>query len=110
MLSRFLPMRACLLLFPFCYAFLLCEAFDNGTSYVLDRDESGAIQILDPTTGDTIEQSSASDGSGDGMDLPALLWIVSAFLTGVPLLTIGLRLGRFTSGVGLGLGLAVACA
>ncbi|KAL5490057.1 hypothetical protein ACEPAI_4890 [Sanghuangporus weigelae] len=105
---RFLPMRARPLL-VFCYAFLLCEAtFDNGTSYILGEDESGAVQISDPTTGDTVDQSPASDGSGDGMNLPALLWIIFAFLLGVPLLTMGVRLGRFTSGVGLGLGLAVA--
>ncbi|KAL5532899.1 hypothetical protein ACEPAF_4673 [Sanghuangporus sanghuang] len=101
-------MRSCLLL-VFCYSFLLCEAtFDNGTSYVLGEDESGAVQISDPTTGDTVDQSPASDGSGDGMNLPAVLWIVFAFLIGFPLLTMGVRLGRFTSGVGLGLGLAVA--
>ena len=87
--------------------FLLCTAapsFSNGTSEVLTND-SGNITVTDPDTGDVAAQGTASDGVGNGVI--ATLWVVCAFVIGLPIATTGLLLGRVSSGIGLGLALAV---
>ncbi|KAI5122195.1 hypothetical protein M0805_002684 [Coniferiporia weirii] len=101
------------LYFLFCllpFVLLLCEArpaaYLNGTSDILTND-GGTLKVLDPITTDEIPQGSASDGAGSGMNLPAILWMACAFVFGVPLAIAGVRLGRSTSGVGIGLALAV---
>ena len=81
--------------------------FENGTSYILSN-SSGTVVIYDPDTSTEIAQADASDGSGSGYDLPAILWIAMSFVLGVPLLLGGVRLGRITSGIGMGVGLSVA--
>lgn len=80
---------------------------NDGTSDVI-TDTLGNSQVIDPTTDQTIAQGSASDGAGSGLDVPAVLWIAMVFITGLPLLTAGVRGGRLTSGTGAGLALAVA--
>ncbi|EJD02139.1 uncharacterized protein FOMMEDRAFT_168671 [Fomitiporia mediterranea MF3/22] len=104
-------LKGCLFIYVLSCAAISCEArpatFNNGTSFIFSN-ESGTVQITDPVMGNAIAQGSANDGAGNGINVPALLWIVFAFLLGIPLLTAGVRLGRFTSGVGLGLGIAVS--
>lgn len=54
-------------------------------------------------------QGSASDGSGSGFNLPAILWIVFTFTIGLSLAAVGVRGWRATTAVALGLALAVSC-
>ena len=99
----------------FWYSSLLCllsctyvagQQFSNGTSYVVSF-ASGQPAILDPTNGDSIVQGKASDGSGYGYDAPAIIWIIVTLAIGVPALLAGVRIGRVSSGIGLGLAIAV---
>ena len=88
-------------------SFFLCQAapsFGNGTSSILTND-AGNITVQD-STGDAVAQGSANDGAGTGSVI-ATLWAVCSLIIGLPLAITGLRLGRVTSGAGLGLGLAV---
>jgi len=54
-------------------------------------------------------QASASDGSGTGFDAPATIWIVFAFLVGLPMTFAGYRGYRITNGVAVGLTFCVTC-
>lgn len=50
-----------------------------------------------------------TDGGGQGFSIPAILWIVFCALIGLPLVIIGVRGWKVTSGVGIGLSLAILC-
>ena len=50
-----------------------------------------------------------TDGGGQGFSIPAILWIVFCALVGLPLVTAGVRGWKLTSGVGIGLSLAILC-
>ncbi|PAV23752.1 hypothetical protein PNOK_0082000 [Pyrrhoderma noxium] len=102
-------LRSCLIfcLLSCTLTFVKAATFENGTSYILSN-SSGTVVIYDPDTSTEIAQADASDGSGSGYDLPAILWIAMSFVLGVPLLLGGVRLGRITSGIGMGVGLSVA--
>ena len=54
-------------------------------------------------------QATASDGSGTGFDAPATIWIVFAFLVGLPMTFAGYRGYRITNGVAVGLIFCVTC-
>jgi hypothetical protein len=69
----------------------------------------GDITILNTDTNSAIAQGSASDGSGSQFDIPAILWIIFTVAVGLFLATIGVRGWRITTGVGMGLALAVSC-
>lgn len=71
--------------------------------------DAGNITVQDSKTGDAVAQGLASDGAGEGSVI-ATLWAVYGLIIGIPLATTGLRLGRLTSGLGLGLALAVGSA
>ena len=71
-------------------------------------DASGhIINVTDPLTMAPIDQGDATDGSGSGFNVPAIVWVVWAFATGVPLMLAGIRLGRLTTGVAIGLAITV---
>lgn len=76
---------------------------------VVVENHDGNITILNSDTNSAILQGSASDGSGSGFDLSAILWIAFTFTIGLFLATIGVRGWRVTTGVALGLALAVSC-
>lgn len=59
-------------------------------------------------TGNVVPQGLASDGSGHGFSPNAVVWIVFAFMVGVPLLTLGIRGWRFTVGAAVGLAVALS--
>ena len=80
------------------------SAFGNGTSSVLTND-AGNITVQD-STGSIVAQGSASDGAG-GVTVLNTIWAVCGIVVGLPLVIAGLRLGRVTSGCGMGLALAV---
>ena len=80
----------------------------DGTSEVISS-SSGSISVFDPVTDQPIAQGAATDGAGSGFDIPAVLWIVAGFVIGPPLCAAGVKGGRLTSGVGVGLALALAC-
>ena len=80
----------------------------DGTSEVISS-SSGNISVFDPVTDQPIAQGAATDGAGSGFDIPAVLWIVAGFVIGAPLCVAGVKGGRLTSGVGVGLALALAC-
>lgn len=71
-------------------------------------DDAGQIaNITNPTTGAEVAQASATDGGGNGLDVPAIIWLAFAFAVGVPLMLGGVRLGRLTTGAAFGLAGAV---
>lgn len=50
-----------------------------------------------------------TDGGGQGFSLPAILWLLFCALVGLPLVAAGVRGWKVTSGVGIGLSLAILC-
>lgn len=75
------------------------QSFGNGTTIVVSKN------------GVAIAQGLASDGgglvNGNKFSFPALGWIIFGFVVGLPLAGAGVRGHRLTSGVGLGLVLAL---
>ncbi|KIY46064.1 hypothetical protein FISHEDRAFT_11549, partial [Fistulina hepatica ATCC 64428] len=71
------------------------------------KNTSGTIEVFNTVTDEDVSQGSASDGSGNGLNAPAILWIGFSFLIGVPMACAGIRGWRFTVGVGIGCALAV---
>lgn len=70
---------------------------------VITYDSAGHItNVTDPTTQQVILQGPATDGSGNGFDVPAIVWLAWAFAVGVPLMLAGIRLGRLTTGAAIG--------
>jgi hypothetical protein len=67
-------------------------------------DASGHItNITDSATMQQIMQGDATDGSGVGMNIPAIVWLAWALVVGVPLMLGGIRLGRLTTGAAIGI-------
>jgi len=75
------------------------------TSFTVNND-TGTIQVFDPS-GNLITQGAATDGSGSNFDVPALVWIGFSLIIGLPMSCAGIRGWRLTTGVGIGLALAV---
>lgn len=67
--------------------------------------QTGNITVFDPTTLQPIPQFPATDG-GSGM-LNTILWAVFSILVGTSLGIVGMRAGRITMGVAVGLVCAV---
>ena len=63
--------------------------------------------VINPATESVIAQGSGSDGSGTDFSLPAILWLAFAFAVGAPLALAGIRLWRVTTGMGVGLAVAL---
>lgn len=70
---------------------------------------TGNLTAVDPTTRQAIPQGPATDGSGNGFDVPAIIWMVFSLVVGFPLALFGIRGWRLTTGFGIGLAAAVAC-
>ncbi|KAG1781976.1 hypothetical protein EV702DRAFT_498913 [Suillus placidus] len=68
---------------------------------------NGTVVVYSPLTGNEIPQGLATDGSGSGFSLPALLWIAFSFTVGVPLMLAGFRGWRLSTGAAIGLSVAV---
>ncbi|OAX42816.1 hypothetical protein K503DRAFT_796862 [Rhizopogon vinicolor AM-OR11-026] len=75
---------------------------------VIISSSNGTTIVYSPLTGDEIPQGLATDGSGSGFSLCAILWIVFSFTLGIPLMLAGFRGWRLTTGVALGLSIALA--
>ncbi|KAG6816596.1 hypothetical protein H0H87_004822 [Tephrocybe sp. NHM501043] len=71
------------------------------------NNSSGTPQIFNPTTQQFVPQGAATDGGGQGWDVPSIIWLVFSFVVGVPMAIAGIRLWRITTGVGIGLSAAV---
>lgn len=72
--------------------------------YILRNDTlSGQLIAINPNTLQPVPQGLSTDGSGQGFNAPAVIWIVLVLAIGVPLSFAGLRGLRLTSGVGVGL-------
>ncbi|EKM81252.1 hypothetical protein AGABI1DRAFT_72143 [Agaricus bisporus var. burnettii JB137-S8] len=69
---------------------------------------TGNLTAVDPTTRQAIPQGPATDGSGNGFDVPAIIWMVFSLVVGFPLALFGIRGWRLTTGFGIGLAAAVA--
>ena len=67
----------------------------------------GNVTVVNPSTSQTIAQGSGSDGAGTDFSLPAILWLAFTFAAGVPLALAGIRLWRVTTGISVGLAVAV---
>ncbi|KAF8652290.1 hypothetical protein AX16_004478 [Volvariella volvacea WC 439] len=71
------------------------------------NNNTGTVQVFDPSTQETIPQATATDGGGNGFDAPAILWLVFALLVGLPMALAGFRGRKATTGTGFGLAFAV---
>jgi len=72
--------------------------------YILRNDTlSGQLIAINPNTLQPVPQGLSTDGSGQGFNAPAVIWMVLVLAIGVPLSFAGLRGLRLTSGVGVGL-------
>jgi len=76
---------------------------------VVITNANGTVTVYSPVTGDVIPQGLASDGSGSGFSLCAVLWIVFSFTVGVPLMLAGYRGWRLTTGTAIGVSVALSC-
>ncbi|KAG1856854.1 hypothetical protein C8R48DRAFT_775800 [Suillus tomentosus] len=74
---------------------------------VIVTNKNGTVVVYSPLTGNEIPQGLATDGSGSGFSLPAVLWIAFSFTVGVPLMLAGFRGWRLTTGAAIGLSVAV---
>lgn len=74
---------------------------------VIVTNTNGTVVVYSPLTGDEIPQGLATDGSGSGFSLPAVLWIAFSFTVGVPLMLAGFRGWRLSTGAAIGLSVAV---
>lgn len=64
---------------------------------------NGTIKVIDPSSGQSFAQGSASDGSGNDFSATAIIWIVYCFVIGVPLAFAGIRFPRVTTGIAIGI-------
>jgi len=72
--------------------------------YILRNDTlSGQLIAINPNTLQPVPQGLSTDGSGQGFNAPAVIWIALVLAVGVSLSFVGLRGLRLTSGVGVGL-------
>ncbi|KAF9448278.1 hypothetical protein P691DRAFT_669802 [Macrolepiota fuliginosa MF-IS2] len=77
--------------------------------YILKNDTfTGKLRAFNPTTLQPVAQGPATDGSGEGLGAPVIIWMVFTLLVGVPLSLVGFRGWRISTGVGIGLVIAVA--
>lgn len=74
------------------------------------QNESGVLSIYDNGKDSFITQGVATDGGGVGSNAPAILWILFGVFVGVPLSGAGIRLGRYSAGMGFGLLVTFLCA
>nr|GAT49083.1 predicted protein [Mycena chlorophos] len=63
---------------------------------------SGTVEVFD-SNGNPVAQGAATDGSGSGFDLPALIWIGFSLLIGGFMAIAGIRGWRITTGAAIGL-------
>jgi hypothetical protein len=78
---------------------------------VITYDDSGNIaNITDPSTGAQVLQGAGTDGSGVDFDVSAIIWLAFSFAVGAPLLLVGIRFWRLTTGAGVGLAVLVCSA
>ena len=83
--------------------------YRGGLRDVVIEHNGGNVTVVNPDTQSPIPQGSASDGSGSGFDIPAILWITFTLIVGSCLAFVGLRGWRITTGVTMGLVLLVCC-
>ncbi|KAG1725461.1 hypothetical protein EDB19DRAFT_1756088 [Suillus lakei] len=68
---------------------------------------NGTVVVYSPLTGNEIPQGLATDGSGSGFSLPAILWIAFSFTVGIPFMLAGFRGWRLSTGAAIGLSIAI---
>jgi len=73
----------------------------HDPNVILDT-SSGTTVVYSALTGQQIPQGLASDGSGSGFSLSAVLWIIFSFVVGAPLLFVGFRGRRLTLAAAVG--------
>ncbi|KAI0687099.1 hypothetical protein BC835DRAFT_1420024 [Cytidiella melzeri] len=71
-------------------------------------DAGNIANVTDAATGAAIAQSAATDGGGVDFDVSAILWLAFSLIVGLPLMLVGIRVWRFTTGAGVGLAV-LAC-
>jgi len=79
----------------------------GGLRDVVVEHNGGNVTIVNPDTQSPVPQGSASDGSGSGFDIPAILWIAFTLIVGSFMAFFGLRGWRITISVTMGLVLLV---
>lgn len=75
--------------------------------FVLQTNSTGGLEAFNADTRKRIPQALASDGAGRDFDASAILWIGYCAVIGLPMMFAGLRGGRFSTGVGMGVGTAL---
>ena len=68
---------------------------------------SGTVEVFDPSTLSPIPQAPATDGGGSDFDPPALIWIAFSLGIGIPMAFAGIRGWRLTTGTGIGLAVTI---
>ncbi|KAG5638432.1 hypothetical protein H0H81_012649 [Sphagnurus paluster] len=68
---------------------------------------TGTPQIFSPSSRQFIPQGPATDGSGTDFSPVALVWLAFCFVVGAPMALAGVRGWRLSTGVGIGLSMAV---
>ena len=104
-----MPLRHLHSLASICFLLVLVTTANASPTYLAKRDpvitydSSGQItNVTDASTGQEIAQGSATDGAGEGMNAPAIVWLAWSFAVGVPLMLGGIRLSRLTTGAAIG--------
>ncbi|KAH9935231.1 uncharacterized protein BXZ73DRAFT_45633 [Epithele typhae] len=69
--------------------------------------DGSSTLVINPSSSSIVAQGAGTDGSGQDFNLPAILWLGFAFAAGAPLALAGIRLWRVTTGLGVGLGVAL---
>ena len=77
---------------------------------VVSSEVGDNVSVINPATDQTIPQGPGTDGGGTDFSLPAIIWLAFVFIVGVPLALAGVRLWRFTTGMGIGLAVTICCA
>lgn len=88
---------------------LAAHNWKRFTPIVVTSADGSNVTVLNPDTRQGIPQGIATDGAGVSFSPPAIIWLVFAFVVGVPLALAGIRLWRFTTGMGVGLAVTVCC-
>ncbi|KAF9012680.1 hypothetical protein BDQ17DRAFT_1321645 [Cyathus striatus] len=90
-----LPILRCISLFTIFSLFISAHAFPlvhsdtlHSRSFIISN-TTGTPQVINTDTNEFVTQSLATDGSGDGFDVPAIIWLAFCLVFGVPLVFAG---------------------
>ncbi|TBU31063.1 hypothetical protein BD311DRAFT_804847 [Dichomitus squalens] len=86
---------------------LAAHYWKRVTPIVVSSEVGDNVSVVKPTTDQVIPQGPGTDGGGTNFSLTAIIWLAFVFVIGIPLALAGIRLWRFTTGMGIGLAVAI---